>query len=254
MIKEVILPKQGLQMTEGYITKWIVNEGDNVKKGDPLFEMETDKTVITVESGYDGKLIKIIHDSGETVPVATVIGYIGDADEKAPDVTPTSVVEKERVFITPRAKTVAQQNNVPIETIVPSGPDNLIIARDVRVANNVSMLAIKVSLTSILDIISKQGTSGEKIIGKCIDASLKRCKLGNKIKVTDFNIRFLTYSSVSLFVSASAKPSIYVGKPDKDGEGYVTFTLDSNIVTEEETLEFADMLYMFIEKPLLAYV
>ena len=50
MIQNIILPKQGLQMTEGFITRWLLKEGDSVKAGEPLFEMETDKLVITIDA------------------------------------------------------------------------------------------------------------------------------------------------------------------------------------------------------------
>mgnify|MGYP000046630836 CR=1 FL=1 len=50
MATKVIMPKQGLQMTEGTITQWLVQEGGKCVEGEPLFEMETDKLTITMDS------------------------------------------------------------------------------------------------------------------------------------------------------------------------------------------------------------
>ena len=81
MATNVILPKQGLQMTEGTLTQWLVKEGGDCKEGEPLFEMETDKLTITMDSPATGKLLKIIHGAGDTVPITKTIAIIGEAGE-----------------------------------------------------------------------------------------------------------------------------------------------------------------------------
>ena len=85
MLTEVVLPKLGFTMEKGQITKWIKKEGDFVKKGDILFEVETDKVNMEVESKGEGFLRKIIIQEGITVEIGTVIGIIADKDEKIPD-------------------------------------------------------------------------------------------------------------------------------------------------------------------------
>ena len=77
----VRMPKQGLQMTEGTITAWLSGEGDAVQKGEPLFEMETDKNAITIDSPADGILLKIIRPVGDTVPITGPIAIVGAAGE-----------------------------------------------------------------------------------------------------------------------------------------------------------------------------
>lgn len=72
----VIMPKQGLQMEEGIITNWLVKEGENVTVGQPLFEMDTDKVTLTVESKVSGKLVKILQKEGDTVPVGENVAII----------------------------------------------------------------------------------------------------------------------------------------------------------------------------------
>ncbi len=86
MAQIVIMPKLSQTMEEGSIVKWRKQEGDVVRKGDIIFEIETDKAVIEVESFFEGTLIKIVVPEGQVVPVAATVGFIGKAGEKAPDV------------------------------------------------------------------------------------------------------------------------------------------------------------------------
>jgi pyruvate/2-oxoglutarate dehydrogenase complex dihydrolipoamide acyltransferase (E2) component len=83
MAYEVIMPKQGLQMTEGTLIKWLVREGEHVEAGAPLFEMETDKLTITIDAPKSGTLLRILRGEGDTVPVAQVIALIGESGEPA---------------------------------------------------------------------------------------------------------------------------------------------------------------------------
>ena len=57
MAKEIVMPKLGLTMTEGTVSKWLKNEGDAVKEGEPLFEVETDKLTNTIEASASGTLL-----------------------------------------------------------------------------------------------------------------------------------------------------------------------------------------------------
>jgi len=88
MAQAVIFPKLGQTMEEGAIVKWLKKEGDPVAKGDILFEIETDKANLEVESFFEGVLLKIYVREGITVPVNTVVGYVGAAGEKVPNQAP----------------------------------------------------------------------------------------------------------------------------------------------------------------------
>ncbi len=81
MAEKVIMPKQGLQMTEGTITQWLVKEGEACTEGEPLFEMETDKLTITMDSPATGTLLKIVHGEDDVVPITNIIGIIGNPGE-----------------------------------------------------------------------------------------------------------------------------------------------------------------------------
>ena len=93
MATEIIMPKAGIDMTEGQIIKWNKKEGDKVETGEILLEIMTDKTSMELEAEDSGYLIKIIKGDGETVPVTEVIGYIGAEGEVAPEGILKDVVE-----------------------------------------------------------------------------------------------------------------------------------------------------------------
>ncbi|MDO8685972.1 MAG: biotin/lipoyl-containing protein [Clostridiales bacterium] len=81
-MKEVVMPKLGITMKEGVILRWLVNEGDRVKKGMPLLEVESDKAVIEIEALESGVLAGILKKDGETVPVAETIAVIDENYEE----------------------------------------------------------------------------------------------------------------------------------------------------------------------------
>ena len=167
MAEKVIMPKQGLQMTEGTILSWLVKEGETCTEGEPLFEMETDKLTITMDAPASGTLLKIVRGEGEVVPITELIGVIGDPGEdisailaeaapaasavseapaapavsETPAAAPAAPVAAtqqaaapapgERKFSTPRARMRAEEKDFDIPTIPGSGPDGLVIERDV---------------------------------------------------------------------------------------------------------------------------
>lgn len=101
MAFEVIMPKAGIDMTEGQIVKWLKEEGDTVTEGEIILEIMTDKTSMEIEAEASGVLLKILRHAGDMVPVTEVIAYIGQpaesletlSDEEVP--APKPVAEKE---------------------------------------------------------------------------------------------------------------------------------------------------------------
>ena len=81
MATEIVMPKLGLTMESGAISAWLVEEGQEVQKGQALLEIATDKVTMEVEAQADGILRKILVPVGEEVPVSTTIGVIAAADE-----------------------------------------------------------------------------------------------------------------------------------------------------------------------------
>src|SRR5205823_7605545 len=83
MANEVKLPRLGQGMEAGTITKWLKSEGDTVEKGEPLYELDTDKVTQEVESDASGVLLRIAIDEGE-VEVGKTIAVIGAQGEEVP--------------------------------------------------------------------------------------------------------------------------------------------------------------------------
>jgi dihydrolipoamide dehydrogenase len=83
---DVVMPKLGLTMEEGLIVEWKVQEGAEVKKGDILFVLETEKVTYDVEAPEDGVLGKIVVAEQETVPVGAVVAYLLKSGESVADI------------------------------------------------------------------------------------------------------------------------------------------------------------------------
>ena len=82
---DIVMPKLGLTMTEGLIVEWKKKEGDDVKKGEVLFVLETEKVTYEVEAPEDGVLGKIVVGEQDTVPVGALVAYILKPGESADD-------------------------------------------------------------------------------------------------------------------------------------------------------------------------
>src|SRR4051794_26061818 len=80
-------------MESGTIVRWLVSEGDKVEKGQPLYELDTDKVTQEVEADAAGVLLKIVVQEGE-VPVGTAVGYVGKEGEALPDAPPAAAVSE----------------------------------------------------------------------------------------------------------------------------------------------------------------
>jgi len=103
MATEVILPRVDMDMETGKFANWLVKEGESVKKGQPLFEIDTDKAAMEVEAPASGVLKGICAAPGDVLPVGATVAWIAASDEAIPTVaakgaaaaaTPSEVVEK----------------------------------------------------------------------------------------------------------------------------------------------------------------
>jgi len=71
-------------MDEGKLLSWLKKEGDTVDKGEELYEVETEKVNVEVEAPAKGTLLKIVTNPGDTVPIGTVLAWIGAPGDKVP--------------------------------------------------------------------------------------------------------------------------------------------------------------------------
>ena len=192
----VIMPKQGLMMEEGTITSWLKKEGEAVTAGEPLFEMETDKLTITMDAEASGTLLKILHPEGDVVPITQPIAVLGEPGEdvsalvggdaapaqaaapaeaapapaaEAPAAPAVERAPGERVFSSPRARLRAEENGVDIAAVPGSGPDGLVIERDVN-----AYMANKPAVTPLAANIAKaQGVDLSGVTGSGSNGKIK---------------------------------------------------------------------------------
>jgi pyruvate dehydrogenase E2 component (dihydrolipoamide acetyltransferase) len=115
------MPKPGQMTEECVLTLWLKDEGDAVSKGDILFEIETDKSTMEVESFHDGVVLRRLVAEGETVPVNAICAWIGAPDETLPDETVPEVAEPERAGATVVDVTPVEASDVAV-AVQASGP------------------------------------------------------------------------------------------------------------------------------------
>jgi pyruvate dehydrogenase E2 component (dihydrolipoamide acetyltransferase) len=163
---EITMPALSPTMTEGNLARWLKHEGDAVKAGDVLAEIETDKATMEVEAVDEGKLGKIlVADGAEGVKVGTVIALLLEEGESAaaltapaakappaaapaapppaPATTPVAAApapaaaepaSAERVFVSPLAKRMAAQSGLDLAAVRGSGPHGRIVKADIEAA------------------------------------------------------------------------------------------------------------------------
>src|SRR5919112_14620 len=117
MATEVKLPRLGQGMEAGTIVKWLKAEGEAVQKGEPLFELDTDKVTQEVEAEAAGVLLKIAVAEGE-VPVGQTVAFIGSEGEDVPAVAAAAPPQEEAQ---PSAPEPARATEAPAEASVASG-------------------------------------------------------------------------------------------------------------------------------------
>ena len=158
MAYEVLMPQLGLTMEEGTVSQWIKHEGDEVKTGDVIVEITTDKLTNEVASEHDGVMLKIVAQEGEDIPVKGLLCYIGQPGEAvgdapaapaaapaaaaaapaaaAPVAAPAPVVAAngKRIRISPLARKTAAKMGVDYSGIAGTGPSGRIVVKDILAA------------------------------------------------------------------------------------------------------------------------
>ena len=160
MSSQVTLPRLGQGMETGTIVRWLKSEGENVEKGDPLYELDTEKVTQEVEAEASGVLLKILAGEGEEIEVGKAIAVIGQEGEEipaavaeapneepqaeaepAPAPEPETAPEPEqrvestnggRVKASPLARRIARERGVELSSLRGTGPEGRIVAEDVE--------------------------------------------------------------------------------------------------------------------------
>jgi len=165
MATEIKLPRLGQGMESGTIVKWLKSEGDKVEKGEPLYELDTDKVTQEVEADASGVLLKISVQDGE-VEVGRTIAVIGEAGEKVEEPAQAKVADDKqeeaakrpvrvggpvegvrenreapptpiertdgRVKASPLARRIARERGIDLGTVAGTGPEGRVVAEDVE--------------------------------------------------------------------------------------------------------------------------
>ncbi len=152
MAISIIMPKWGMTMKEGLITKWFKSEGDAIEKGDPFFEVETEKIANVVEAEADGVVFQIVVPAGTTVEVGTILAIIAESGEqleriegfemgevvetepsaaKERDAKESKAKKKEFVLATPAARRLAKELAIDLAMVPVAGSGGRVTEADV---------------------------------------------------------------------------------------------------------------------------
>jgi pyruvate dehydrogenase E2 component (dihydrolipoamide acetyltransferase) len=158
MATELRVPTLGMDMEEATIVRWLVEEGAEVEKGDPVLEIDTDKTSFEIEAPAGGVIRGLRGGEGETLAVGTTLAYvtapgeeIPEPEEETPDAEPEAAGSSRRretpapgavsasadsedgrkVRASPAARRAAAEMGVPIESVSGSGPYGRIYLSDI---------------------------------------------------------------------------------------------------------------------------
>lgn len=161
-VKAVTMPKAGITVESCILTEWKVKVGDTVKEGDVMFSYETDKSSFDYQAEVAGEVLAIFCEVGDEVPVLSNVCAVGphgeDASCYAPNGAAAPVAEEVKVaapaqapatapvatatasadgkiFVSPRAKNLAEKLGVDLKDAIATGPNGRIIERDVREAS-----------------------------------------------------------------------------------------------------------------------
>jgi len=152
---EVILPKVDMDMAAGTISRWLVKDGDRVKKGATIFEIETDKSTMEVESPGDGTIGQISAQEGAVVAVGVAVAFIfGEGEDAgairppasapaksvaapklqidATEIAPVSTGDMSKPRATPLARRIARKHGLDLAAITGQGPRGRVRAEDVQ--------------------------------------------------------------------------------------------------------------------------
>jgi pyruvate dehydrogenase E2 component (dihydrolipoamide acetyltransferase) len=166
MAEVVSMPKLGFDMAEGRLVRWVKSEGETVRKGEVLVEIETDKATVEVEAVVSGTVRKHLVNEGTSVPVGTPIAVLGDPVEsldleslgaaprasspvtavapsrpvavgetpRPPLILPSPEPAAGRVKASPVARRLAAERGLDLAAIAGSGPGGRVVKRDIQAA------------------------------------------------------------------------------------------------------------------------
>lgn len=188
----IIMPALGVAQQTGTLLRWLKTEGQSVTKGEPLMEIETDKSTVEIEAAASGILSQLVAKAGDVVPVGQTIGLILTPGEKAPatvlrnphplpnadgraegpaSASATSALVESviraaptggRILASPKAKRIAKEQGIELSALRGSGPEGSILAADVQHALIVTASLSTIPLTPMRRIVGQRMTQSKQ--------------------------------------------------------------------------------------------
>ncbi len=232
MATKIIMPQGGQDITEGTVVNWLKEEGETVKKGEVVCEVETEKAVFEVQAPAAGTLLRIIAKEGEKVPIFSVIGVIGNPGEDISRLIAEETKEEkgldiaeirkkiarergertDRIKVSGRAKKVAAEKGIDLSKVEGTGPSGRITERDV--------LAYAKRISTRPEPVQPQVTTGEATRGRSIPMSKMRRVIARRMQQSKQTIpHFYVTVSADLTEAIELRDTLNTeGKAGDDGK------------------------------------
>ena len=286
MAKVIIMPKLGFTQDEGSLVAWHKQIGESVKKGEPFFDVHTDKSVVTIDAAENGTLLKIVVEPETTVPVFTPIAVIGDPGEDADaalkahvmDVAPDAAVKADfdddaeetakeeapaqqetdikSLKLTPKAKALIKNEGYDVNSVAKiqgTGFEGGITAKDIKASPLAKKIADEMNVP--LESVSGSGAQG-KVMKKDVlaVATQKKEDKGTEDKQI---LEKIPYSGVRKIIGDRLSQSKFTAP-----HLYFTDSIDTTNLTafrkmlnekSEQKIAFSDLMVKAVSKALVKF-
>lgn len=286
MAKVIIMPKLGFTQDEGSLVAWHKQIGESVKKGEPFFDVHTDKSVVTIDAAENGTLLKIVVEPETTVPVFTPIAVIGDPGEDADaalkahvmDVAPDAAVKADfdddaeetakeeapaqqetdikSLKLTPKAKALIKNEGYDVNSVAKiqgTGFEGGITAKDIKASPLAKKIADEMNVP--LESVSGSGAQG-KVMKKDVLAAATQ-KKENKGTEDKQILEKIPYSGVRKIIGDRLSQSKFTAP-----HLYFTDSIDTTNLTafrkmlnekSEQKIAFSDLMVKAVSKALIKF-
>ena len=213
---EIVMPRLSDTMEEGTILRWLKGDGEEVRRGEELVEIETDKATMTYESDQDGAL-QIVATAGETLAVGALIARVGGEDGPASGPASVRAVDDapraggspaagasagappgghagappapgERVKASPLARRIARESGVDLHTLTGSGPGGRIVKADVQGAGATGAVAPAPPRPSLEGVATAKGETTVVELSRT-QQTIARRMAESKATIPDFTLQ-----------------------------------------------------------------
>jgi pyruvate dehydrogenase E2 component (dihydrolipoamide acetyltransferase) len=273
MATTIVMPKFGLTMESGQITQWHKQDGDQVKEGEVIFSVETDKITNEVEAKSDG-ILHIIVPEGTTVPCKQVVAVIAASGESVSILDDTALgqipeqseaievpvqpklvalpsAEQGRVWATPKAKKLAAEKRVDLSEVGGKGPQGLVTVRDITAAfekrSKATPMAVKTAEAAGVNLATI------KKDGRIMKQDVLRAIAGPAAAIGDFPTRRMLMSAMRKAIAKNMLLSFQTSPT-------VTFQIKADVsrlaelkaaIVEETKVSYTNLLAGIVAKVLM---